>query len=63
MQQQVFPHERHPQVGRQRQHMHGQPWKLLGKASAFSSKCQPGAAMKYTGSALWLSMLLTQSMQ
>ncbi len=46
MQQQVLPHERHPQISRQRQHMHGQPWKLLGKASAFSSKCQPGAAKK-----------------
>lgn len=41
MQQQVLSHERHPQVGRQRQNVHGQPWKLLCKASALSSKCQP----------------------
>ena len=61
MQQQVLSHERHPQISRQRQHMHGQPWKLLGKASAFSRKCQPGAAKKITGSALWSSMLLNQN--
>ncbi len=29
MQQQVLSHESHPKVGCQRQHMHGQLWKLL----------------------------------